>query len=410
MKSVHICIVSDQLIPNLIPVLMERPDQVRLLLTAMMERKGLGRRFERLLNHQGIEVVIRKGLPDAALSTIRDHALDIATDLEEEGFERIVLNATGGNKLLTLAFVDTFQDTFDQQVLQILYTDTRHNKLEVLFPPAEEPIPMQSLLDVPLYLAAQGVKVRKVDSDQDSWSDQVWGRKSVTYSIAKLLKQRQDAALLGAINALSARSRETNSRHQERLVAPQQNFDETRQSPVGNWAEMLRSFEDSGLIKWNGGYQLSFLSLDAAQYLGGGWLEEYCWLVAKQCGFDDLRLGVEITWEEGVSKQEKARNEFDLLAIHNNRMLVVECKTANLTRQGARDQDVVNRIESLGRNAGGLFGTSLLLSARALRKDTCNRCATQSVNYLAEAELLTLEQKLMQWKSTGQFLAHHQAQ
>lgn len=405
MKSVHVCIVSDQLIPNLIPVLMEQPDQVWLLLSGVMQRKGLGRRFERLLQQKGFQVMLREGVPDAALATIREYSLEIATDLEEEGFDRILLNATGGNKLLTLAFVDTFQSALDETVLRILYTDTRHNKLELLFPPKQNPVEMKSVLDVPLYLAAQGAKVRKVDSDQEFWSDQVRERRSVTYALAGLLKRRQDAALLGAINALSARSRETNARHQEKLVKPLQSFDEQKRIPSGRWAEMLRQFEAAGLVEWDGAYQLTFLTLDAARYLGGGWLEEYCWLVAQQSGFDDLRLGVEITWEEGASRQEKARNEFDLLAIHNNRMLVVECKTANLFRDGAKDQDVVNRIESLGRSAGGLFGSSLLLSARELKKETCNRCATQSIHYLAEVELLDLDKNLMQWKSTGGFLA-----
>lgn len=399
--KISICTISDQLIPNLVPLLMDRPDQVWLLVTRQMEERGLAKRFQQLLQGQEMDVVIRRNLPDSKLEQIREFALELAVELE--GVSEITLNATGGNKLISLALVETFRESFDEKQLRILYTDTRHHLLEVLYPPQQPSIEMQGVLDVPLYLSAQGVKVRKVDSDDEFWRARAADRKPVTYHLANLLKKEGDAALLGAINALSARSREIGQRHREHLVAPLQSFDNKKQKPRGSWKKALELIAGAGLIQWDGAYQIEFLTLDAARYLGGGWLEEYGWIVAEKCGFDDCRLGVEVTWEEGANRQDKARNEFDLLLVHNNRMLVVECKTANLSREGAKDQEVVSRLESLGRNAGGLFGSSLLLSARVLRPDTRNRCSSLGLVYLEGKQLLKLENGLKEWKERGAF-------
>ena len=64
--AVHICLLSGQLLPNLIPVLMERPSRVYLVATAGMVAAGRDKRLRRLLRRENIGARIRSGAPSPA--------------------------------------------------------------------------------------------------------------------------------------------------------------------------------------------------------------------------------------------------------------------------------------------------------------------------------------------------------
>ena len=50
----HVCLLSDQLLPNLSPIIMERPVRVYLVATAEMAAKGRDKRMRRLLRRENI--------------------------------------------------------------------------------------------------------------------------------------------------------------------------------------------------------------------------------------------------------------------------------------------------------------------------------------------------------------------
>ena len=176
--KIHIALVSAQILPNLIPILMERPDRVLLMVTPEMAARRLDRRLEKLLKEQGIGVDLCLDVPDAGLREIKAYADTLADRLiEEQADAEIVLNATGGTKLMSFGFVEAFRGIASH----ILYTDTAHRRIEYL-PNAQaalpEPTPMDNVLDVPLYLAAQGFRFRRAASDDVSWREAVSQRKA----------------------------------------------------------------------------------------------------------------------------------------------------------------------------------------------------------------------------------------
>ena len=162
---------------------------------------------------------------------------------------------------------------------------------------------------------------------------------------------------------------------------------------------------ETGLVEWSGGKELHFNTVDAARYLSGFWLEEYAWHVACDSGLQDVRCGVECTWE-GTSKAHAPRNEFDLLAVHDNRLLVIECKTLRLDQgDHVKEQNIVTKLESLGRNAGGTFGTSLLLSARPTTNTIRSRCSSLDIPLREGLALRRLRDDLIAWRDGGRFSA-----
>ena len=148
------------------------------------------------------------------------------------------------------------------------------------------------------------------------------------------------------------------------------------------------------LVEWHDA-DIRFLSADAANYLGGLWLEEYVWHVVRNTKPDDVKIGVVGTW--GGNKRAPARNEFDLLAVHNNRMLVVECKTSQFGEYEAKDADILTKLESLGRNAGGLFGRTLLVSARPLSEEARSRAASNHIAVIEAHRLGDLRSFVLDW-------------
>ena len=92
---IHVALISDQTIPNLIPALMERPDRVYLIATGAMQRKGMQGRLAGILEKQGIRTETVTGAPDAGLATILEFAGRVITRIQQsDPTAQIVLNAT----------------------------------------------------------------------------------------------------------------------------------------------------------------------------------------------------------------------------------------------------------------------------------------------------------------------------
>lgn len=104
---IHIMLVSGQTIPNLVPALMERPAKTYLVATEGMQRNGLAQRLGRILDTKGIAWAMIDGAPDAGYTSILAYAGSVAARIEREHpSAAIVLNATGGTKLMALGFVE----------------------------------------------------------------------------------------------------------------------------------------------------------------------------------------------------------------------------------------------------------------------------------------------------------------
>lgn len=380
----HVCVVSERLLASLIPALAERPALAVLAASAEMQRLGLDQRLERLLEERGVAVEVYDGLPDTGLAAIAEFARALRDEVRERHPDHaLVLNITGGNKLMTLAFFDAFRGAAER----IVYTDTEHRSLETLRPGADgaERVPLPGVLDVPTYLAAQGFLYEGARSDASDWQRLARERAALTQALAG--RAHDLGALLRELNYLA---REALDEHGEELLAPSQIL---RRAPPFPWAALLRQAAALGILGWDGAREVSFRDADAARYLGGAWLEEFAWLAASQLRPADARCGVNGRWESA----EEARNELDLVLVHANRLLLVECKTLRLGVNEARDQEILYKLDSLGEDVRSLFGQTLLLSARALTRPVLERAAHQRITVIGPADLPTFPERLRRW-------------
>ncbi len=390
MSEVHVCLVSDQLLANLIPALVRQPRKAHLMVST--EKVEKGQRLAQLLTATGVEVTWYDQVPDADFTRIFEYARRVSASIKaEHSTELILVNVTGGNKLMAFGFLVAFRSAG----AEIIYLDTAHNRLEIIGESNSlEPVP--NVLDVKTYLAAQGFHYESAESEDAGWKDRCLQRREVTEFLGRhagqlllLFRGLNQIIWRWSQNAVSDSSDPTHA---------------FRYRPLGRLSEAIKLLSEYELLQWDGDRRIQVDMEKHGDYLSGRWLEEYAWLCARDCGFADVQSGVRGYWRSG--KHGPVSNEFDVLAIHDNRMLLIECKTARLDGRGRAivGQDLVTKIESLGRNASGLFGTTLLVAARDVEPSVAARCQAWNIALRAADDLAHLRDDLQTWKETGQFL------
>lgn len=418
--STHIVLISNQVLQNLIPILMEQPARVVFVITRAMAERGEDRRLGDQLRDTGCEILRFPECPDsdfAAIKAFANQVVEAVLNLPEpdassvdasaidansinansgSGASEIVLNATGGNKLMSLAFVEALRGIASR----ILYTDTAHRRIEYLAagsgqadaePPA--PTPMTDVLDVPRYLRAQRFRFRRACSDDPDWHERVKSRKPVVKFLGTHVGDAHLQQFIGTMNYLANRALEPiPGSRMERLVAPKQSF--TKGPPRGIWKSALRELADAALIDWQADSDtFGFSSLEAARFIRGGWLEEYAYHTLKDEGVFDARMSVEGSWD----REQTITNEFDVLACHLNQLLVIECKTARF-QPGQNDNEIAYKLDSLGDDARGLFGSTWLLCAREPTDILVARARRANIRLIPPTELARLRDLVRAWR------------
>jgi hypothetical protein len=378
--NIHICLISKQLLPNYIPLLMLKPDHVCIVSTALMQNNGMTKRFIKMLKAKEISYETYTDMPSVNMPAIYDYALEVSSNLQENHPNAtIILNITGGTKLMSQGFAEVMSDD-----ARFIYTDTQHNKLEYI-PAKQAPDTLAGVLTIPDYLMANGAYYHHALSEDAEWLATANNRKAVT----KYIGQQAEAldSLLGVINYLANSAL---SEDGKTLEHPEQYL---RESPRGIWKTTLQRYHDAALIHWNGNKTITFTSAENTRYLGGIWLEEYVYHIAADEKPDDVQSSVKISWE----KSSSTHNELDVLLVHNNRMLVIECKTMRFGLQQQKDTDVLYKIDSLGDDLGGLYGKIWLVSAREPTKNMLDRAKDRHIDIISPLALKNLRQTIQQW-------------
>ncbi|MCK5717500.1 MAG: DUF1887 family protein [Thiomargarita sp.] len=383
MKNVHICLISGQTLPNLIPILMHKPEMVHLIITTDMTEKA--EHLIHILKQQNITYSLFNKAPSANLTQLTKYARQLVVRLkqrydDDDDDVQLSFNCTGGTKLMVLAFVKVFEAEWSN--VQLFYTDTKHNVLEYL-QPLDKLETMSSVLNVSNYLAAQGFSIEHAESQEASWRTRARKRKALSYWLAQHAWQLSDF-----LNELKKLSNQAWNQQQVR-----QRFSKT---PHGIAKEALHQLLQHHVIQYNGGQDVLFPEIannnaDKMRYLNGFWLEEYTWLIAQEISLDDVESGVKVDWLSQKPNQS-LKNEFDMLAVYHNRLLVIECKTALTSKQ-----DIITKLDSLGRKVGGLFGHTLLCSAYSLDDAIKTRAMLQKVDIIDGKQLSQLREKMTAW-------------
>lgn len=379
--SIHVCLVSEQLQPNALGVLHQRPRKVIGVCTEAMRAAGVEARLRDFLSNEAIAYESLPCPDETDMDALRQAAMELAADLE--GQEHVVVNLTGGTKLMALAFVELFGD---EGFLRI-YVDTRRNRVLHLGPrPRNEPL--KPLLNVKRVLKLQGGRI-----------DRTAPPLAAAYrDAAELLTQlaglgERAGPVYAGLHAVARQAMDSGSRT---LVKPRQRFEH---APDPRIVDALEALHGQGL-QWDAGSRgVHFQSIEAARFLNGGWLEKRIEDAAQAAGLQDVLAGVQVLWS-GLAAGQPARNEFDLLVTYRNHALVIEAKASLDVENAAKGSGFVHKLVALSETAAGHFADRWLVTAQPVEPQVRKLAQSLRVVLVAGNDLAGLQRRFATWKQS----------
>ncbi len=355
----HICIVSDQRLANVIPILQLQPTQVTLVVSEDMRLISTQLKAFLSIYSPITYVTERFGLSTDSLEAIQEYCLTLISEIKDkEPNSQIIYNVTGGSKLMAIGFMQ-FSSDFDN----IIYTDTSSHHILMIKNSPSSKIKMLSVLEIRGYFKAQGKTVRTIKSDVASQLDTIKTRRKLTNYLAKHAESLDN--FIGELNQKIKGAVTENNNHIV-INTPLQNFNQ----PIkGKKYELLKLFKEHDLIQWDESNPQNFYlhRKDTIRYLTGEWLEEYAYFCAVDSGSD--HVGWSVAFTDDSNPKADIRNELDVVVLHNNVILIIECKTMKFGRDANKDSSTIYQMDSIKKGAG-TFAKSVLLSARALDHET----------------------------------------
>ncbi len=370
--TTHVCLVSDQAIANLVPLLLERPEWAVLLVSSQMRAQAA--RLEGVLRPRAVSCEQEKIDPYdfAGVAAVCERLI-------REREEDLVLNVTGGTKVSALAAFQVFY--FNDR--RIVYLDTANNRLLDLAP-GEGSHPIGgNLVSVRDYLACYGMIMTSDSDGRPPAGHEIRARRlddlARFFVENERLLGRWNSALEGAWNERAG-------------------FANVSLNRLGEGAEELAGLLEScgaavcgqGVINVHGDAHRFFCQ--------GGWLEELVFREVGRLGLPGCRplINVELRWDEAGSKP--TFNELDVVFTHANRLYIVSCKTSRLDRgPDGPGKEALYELDSLADKAGGLFGRAMLVSARRLSEADRNRARRMQIEVCDGPDLLRMRDRLRQW-------------
>lgn len=328
----HLCLVSAQPTPNLLPLLDDnwRPKHVVLACSAAMKDKA--QHLRDVLQTKGSTTVELLDLPDAY--DYNALAETFMTWLGQHEHSSVALNVTGGTKLMAVAA----QEVFRSDNRPVFYVSWETDEI-IHIGQSSKSQPLQAKLKVHELLKAHGYTVTLQDPPQVT--------RELRDLTARLIDHVASAGrALGTFNALAHHAKDNHLRID---LTPQQQGSRD----LGN---IVALFEEAGLVRQQGN-ALVFKDEQARFFANGGWLETHVFntlqsLRAQYPGLTDVTMGLRVAFAQPGSKQPRPdKNELDVAFLYRNTLYIIECKTANLGQTGtgtdSKATEALYKMESL---------------------------------------------------------------
>lgn len=373
--TTHICLISEQPIPNLIPLRLEKPARAVLLVSEEMEQQAA--RLKGIVQAWGI-VIEEHRIPPFDLQGVATICDEL---IRRHGKDRITLNVTGGTKVSALA---AFEACYSAGC-RIIYVNSATDEILTLAP-REETTTIPELIGVREYLAAYGLAMNKDSGQPPADANQ---RRRQTKALAELLINND--ALLTVLNRKTQPFLSNEPKRPSYLHLAPGDFDNA------NSGRLLQLLREAGVASEGLNDGVNVNDPRHIFYLGGGWLEEFVYHTVQELHPKDVRINVEVAWDGAGRKP--TTNEFDVLFTRRNRLHVISCKAANLKEEisGGKAKAAIYELDALADKAGGLFGKNMLVSARPLSEYDQARAARMGMRVVCGRDVLQLKNAMRQW-------------
>ncbi len=375
----HLCLVSAQATPNLLPVLDDAWRPRRVVLACSAQMKEAAQALRSVIQTKGGGVMVDMlDLPDAyGYAALSDTFLNY---LAEHADENIALNVTGGTKLMAVAA----QEVFGSVGKPVFYVNVESDEVLVIGEQAVSQ-PLRAKLKVHEMLRAHGYNVTTQEQPQIS--------RELRDLTARLIDHVASAGrALGWLNALAHAAHDN---HLRAVLNP-------GQQDSRSLSDIVALFEEAGLLRQQGD-TLIFKNEESRFFTNGGWLEAHVFEVlqslrAQHDGLTDVAMGVRVPFAGAAGKTPgRDKNEIDVAFLYRNTLHLIECKTANLAQVGTGEDnkatEAIYKMESLLK-LGGLRTKGMVVDYRGeLSKSEANqkRAAEAGIAIVSGTQLKDLK-------------------
>ncbi|MGH6627378.1 MAG: Card1-like endonuclease domain-containing protein [Burkholderiaceae bacterium] len=370
---IHVLLVSAQAAANLLPALDPalKPLKAILLVTQKMRRQADA--LQTVLTESGVKTS-RVALDDEHdFARLESSLIDFAA--AHEGAD-IVLNLTGGTKLMALAA----QSVAAEAGWKMFYVDVDTDEVIWLGKNAAPRQRLTAHLRLSHYLRGYGYTPEGgVDRPlPDARHNQLLD--TLILQVGSLEQP------LGQLNYLAQQAED---KHVLNIKMTHEQSDSRRLEAL------LRLFEQAGAVQVKGD-MIEFASAQELAFAKGGWLEHHVFRTVTalhgELGLRDKAANLVVADASGV------RNEMDVAFMARNRLYVIECKTARMdVGVQPKANDTLFKLAEICRRVGGLGTRGMLASYRPVRDSEKKLAGALNIELVCGPELARLRERLTTW-------------
>ena len=373
--DIHVCLVSAQAAPNLLPILDSefKPQRAVFVVSTKNEIKEKANSLKLAFNQNFVAVDILELSNEFDFQSMETELFDLLSKYENEN---IALNVTGGTKLMAIAAQNVFSG-----VKPIFYINT--DKEEIIFISKENGkyIPVQKLNTKTLinnYLSSYGVSVLK---NKDNFNFHKLGLFTERFAI----RQGSYKDIISKLNSLA-------------LNADNSKLEANFAGYSNDLKLILEDLADEDLVRLNGDV-VDFKNESTRSFLNGNWLEYFTY---KQV--NSIADVIDADWNVEVvnSKYEKNKigvnNELDVIFMAKNKCHIIECKTINFEIPENMDklQSYLDKLKSL-KDYGGSLTKVCLVSFYPIPQAAKRRAEKDNIEIIDDYRIKNLKERIQNW-------------
>lgn len=365
----HICIVSDQLMPNFLPCLdtLLRPDEVTLIVSDTEKIKQKAKYLNQVIRQKGIsiseDIVVSKTYD---VKEMQDKILEWI-DGHNQDFNEYCLNATGGTKIMSFAAYEAFRQ-FNIPVFYIEISTDEIVWLTVDRPKGEETSVRKLIGEKPTlnqYFTLNGIAVESIEETRTS---PMWNGLIKTF----VDKQQEWQKELGKLNLIASDFEKNNT---------------LRGSVNDNLSsEFLEALYANELIKYNDIHRFEFRNQEARYFCNGGWLEDYVHSTLMNLIRDGKRVQKNVQIN-AIENGTNLPNELDVVALYKNFCYVFECKTKNMA-EGNTVNDIIYKLQAIIGRRLSLRTNGFIVSYRSVSNSNKKRAEGYGIEVIDDLSRL----------------------
>lgn len=303
MSNIHVCLVSEQTIPNVLGIDYFNPNHILFVSTEEMKRRKKSVAIVETLKRLG------KLIPYEEITVHEDSLLDCQNRLSKwiSGKEdsEFSVNITCGTKIMSIAVFEFFKNLRSR----IIYIPVGKNEFFQIHPISNQTVNISRRLSVTEYLTSYSLSILN-EKNFSRYKNEAFARKGITRFI--IMNYEKLRRLLSEFFKVLHSLRD------------KEKFDMKIDFEIHNTLEhqLLRLMAFS----INHNQATKILDKSEIRYLTGGWLEEYVFLCLDNLRgtvIDDVEFSIVLRNPQGTV------NEFDVMFTKDNSLYFIEVKSLN---------------------------------------------------------------------------------